>query len=389
MLIPYNTDAPVYHFPSATVGLIVTNFITFAITRGGSPESYSTWILSYGDGLNPLEWISSLFFHMGWVHLLGNMTFLWVFGLVVEGKVGWRRFLAIYLGTGIAQNLLQQIAMEFIPTNAPGSAGASGAIFGLLAISMIWAPRNDIQCYVVALLRIFDIEIAIVTMCVMFVLLQILIAMSSGLAISSGILHLVGIVMGAILGAVMVKRDLVDCENWDLFSVLHGRHRSTVELKKDRHIEPAAAIRQLSESGSFNFTAKAQELAGQIGGLIEKKKYNSALRELRQLQHLIPEHQLSEQELGDLIRGLYGQKKWDDVRPLIREFIERFPDTANSMRLRLAAILLEVEKRPKAALRATEMIESSKLRKRQVREFHKIRRAARKLVDSGHLELDQ
>ena len=56
---------------------------------------------------------------------------------------------------------------------------------------------------------------------------------------------------------------------------------------------------------------------------------------------------------------------------------------------RLAAILLEVDKRPKAALRAAEEVDESRLKPRQAKELAKIRRAAQKLIDSGHLELDR
>ncbi|MFK7821821.1 MAG: rhomboid family intramembrane serine protease, partial [Planctomycetaceae bacterium] len=70
MLIPYNTDAPVYYFPIATIGLIVVNFVCFVITNAGTSGS-DIWVLSYSDGLQPLQWVFSLFYHMGWGHLVG------------------------------------------------------------------------------------------------------------------------------------------------------------------------------------------------------------------------------------------------------------------------------------------------------------------------------
>jgi membrane associated rhomboid family serine protease len=388
MLIPYNTDAPVYHLPIATVALIAINVVCFAITGAGS-SSNEIWVLSYNDGLHPMQWVCSLFFHTGWVHLVGNMLFLWVFGLVVEGKIGWKSFLIVYFGTGLAQNLFEQLAMQWIPTNAAGSAGASGVIFGLMAIATVWAPKNEIQCYLFAFIRIFDFEIAIVTMAVCYIVLNVMIAVLNRFAVSSEILHLIGATLGFVVGAKMLQRGWVDCESWDLFSLWRGKHKATPEVGTQRHMQPAAAVKMLTESGSFNFTAKAKQRYARIGELISNKKFTSALRELQQLKHLIPDQQLSEQELGDLVRGLYSLKRWEDVRPLIREFIDRFPDRANSMRLRLTAILLEVEKRPRAALRQADQIDANQLRSRQVRELKKILRAARKLVDSGHLEVDR
>ena len=59
-------------------------------------------MLQYGT-FKPWQWITSNFMHAGFMHLLGNMFCLWGFGLVVEGKIGWWRFLLVYLGIGITQ----------------------------------------------------------------------------------------------------------------------------------------------------------------------------------------------------------------------------------------------------------------------------------------------
>ena len=370
MLIPYKTDSPIYYWPYATVGLMVANALCYFVTDGGSAD-FDSWLLAYGDGLHPLQWISSLFLHFGPMHLIGNMLFLWVFGLVVEGKVGWKKFLFIYFGLGIFQNVLEQGLMEFVPTDADGSGGASPVLFGLMAMAMIWAPKNDVQCYLVAVIRVFALDVSIWLVCAIYVVLQIVMAVWHQFEFGSEVLHLLGAMLGLLLGCVMVKRDWVDCENWDLFSVWQGQNKSTGLLEESRHVEPAAAVKKLSESGSFDFTAKAKKLAAKVDDLIAAKKFGSALRELRQLQHLVPNHQLREPQLGDLIRGLYRQKKWGDVVSLIDEFIERFPHNASGMRLRLAAILLEVDKRPKAALRAAEEVDESRLKPRQAKELAK------------------
>ena len=138
MIIPYNTDAPLYHRPVATVGLIAANTLVFLGLLGR--EDIEPWMLSFGNGLHPVEWITSLFLHAGFGHLLGNMLFLWVFGLVIEGKLGWWRFLLVYLGLGAFESAVTQVSM----LHETGYAlGASGAIFGILAMSLIWAQQRD------------------------------------------------------------------------------------------------------------------------------------------------------------------------------------------------------------------------------------------------------
>lgn len=388
MFIPYNTDAPIYHFPAATIAVIVINLGCFIATGGGAPE-YDSWILEYGNGFHPVQWISSLFFHLGVTHLAGNMLFLWVFGLVVEGKVGWRRFVGIYLGIGIVQNAVEQAVMLGVSDAQAGSAGASGVVFGLMAMSMIWAPRNEIQCLFVPVIRVFAVEISILAMSALYIFIETTIAVTSKFSMSSQVIHLAGAAVGTGVAVGMLRRGLVDCENWDLLSLWRGDNQATGGLEDYHHVEPVAAAKRLSESGSFNFTAKARRQTQKIAELIEKKKYGSALRELTQLRHLVPDHQLSQEHLGDLASGLYRQQRWDDVTPLIEEYIERFPQDAGGMRLRLCAILLEIRKRPRACLRCADLIENDSLRPQHQQELEKIRRAAEALIAEGHLELGE
>src|SRR5215216_3010987 len=156
MIIPWNTDAPIYHFPFATIGLILANTLAFvAILSAEDPEP---WLLSFGDGLHPAQWLTNVFLHADLGHLLGNMIFLWGFGLVIEGKVGWWRFLLLYLGLGAFESAVSQIAM----LGGSGFAlGASGAIYGLLAMALVWAPRNDMQCVAILGFRFFSFDFPI------------------------------------------------------------------------------------------------------------------------------------------------------------------------------------------------------------------------------------
>src|SRR5688572_9956557 len=101
MLIPYNTDAPIYHWPYATLGTIIVNLlISFGLvgaSEGSAEWIYGHFILQYGHW-NPIQWLTSNYLHAGFAHVLGNMVVLWGIGIIVEGKVGWWRFLLIYNG---------------------------------------------------------------------------------------------------------------------------------------------------------------------------------------------------------------------------------------------------------------------------------------------------
>ena len=67
--------------------------------------------MAFGDGLHPMQWITCNFLHAGLLHLVGNMLFLWSFGLIIEGKLGWYKTLAVYLGIGVVQGAIVQVLM--------------------------------------------------------------------------------------------------------------------------------------------------------------------------------------------------------------------------------------------------------------------------------------
>jgi membrane associated rhomboid family serine protease len=121
MFIPLRTDAPVYHRPWATISIIVINVLLQIWAQATQYLYVEEWIVSYGT-ITPVQWITSAFLHAGWLHCIGNMVFLWVFGLIVEGKIGWQRFLAIYFAIAVFAGAFEQVIMLW---GEGGSLGGS------------------------------------------------------------------------------------------------------------------------------------------------------------------------------------------------------------------------------------------------------------------------
>jgi len=92
-----------------------------------------------------LTLLSSMFMHGGWLHLAGNMLFLWVFGDNVEHRAGAIQFAAIYLATGVVGSLAQ---IWSDPTSPIPTLGASGAISGVLGAYLVLFPRNRVTVFV-------------------------------------------------------------------------------------------------------------------------------------------------------------------------------------------------------------------------------------------------
>ena len=113
-----------------------------------------------------------------------------------------------------------------------------------------------------------------------------------------------------------------------------------------------------------------------------------ALHEFHDTRKRFPNWELSESDLDRLANDLYKAKAFDKATPLMEEFIERFPHQADRMRLRLAAVAVEVQKRPQFALRILDRVKSQQLSDSGLRRLERVRLAAEKLVDEGVIELD-
>ena len=133
-MFPIRDHNPSGRTPYVTYALMFANiavFLSYVSILGDNRatyEFYSTWALvpawlSYGDGYTGL--FTSMFLHGGWLHLAGNMLFLWIFGDNIEDEMGHIPYLLFYLACGVAAGL-GQVVTE--PTSVVPMVGASGAI---------------------------------------------------------------------------------------------------------------------------------------------------------------------------------------------------------------------------------------------------------------------
>ena len=89
-----------------------------------------------------LTLLTSMFLHGSWMHLLGNMLYLWIVGDNVEEVLGWFRYLVVYLACGLVGSLAQVVVN---PESVTPTLGASGAIAGIMGAYVIWFPHNQIR----------------------------------------------------------------------------------------------------------------------------------------------------------------------------------------------------------------------------------------------------
>ena len=140
-MFPIRDTQPSYSKPVVTIVIILLNVLVFLFMLTLDPWTRNAFISAYGLVPEHFAWanvLTSMFLHGGWMHLIGNMWFLWIFGDNVEDILGHGKYLIFYLACGVAAALMQ--ALLTTDPRVP-MVGASGAIAGVMGAYFILYPH--------------------------------------------------------------------------------------------------------------------------------------------------------------------------------------------------------------------------------------------------------
>ena len=130
---------------TTTVLLIVANVFVFLMELGGGEPFLRHWSaipLRLMHGHHGITLVTAMFMHAGWMHIIGNMVYLWAFGPAIEDAMGSFRFLFFYLGGGLVA-MFAQVASD--PHSTIPVLGASGAIAAVMGAFLVTYPRDRIR----------------------------------------------------------------------------------------------------------------------------------------------------------------------------------------------------------------------------------------------------
>jgi membrane associated rhomboid family serine protease len=158
-MFPLRDTQPSYSRPLITVLIIILNVVVFLHEFSLDEYSRNYFIAHYG--LIPARFhfsavLTSMFLHGGWMHIIGNMWFLWIFGDNVEDAFGHVKYLVFYFLCGIAAAFTQVL---FSAGSRLPMVGASGAIAGVMGAYLIKFPRSRIVTLVFIFIFITTIEV--------------------------------------------------------------------------------------------------------------------------------------------------------------------------------------------------------------------------------------
>lgn len=159
-MIPLRSSERHYTPATVTLLLIIANVLVFLYELSlGNGRQLNHFIATYGivpDRLHLSSIVTSMFIHGGWLHILGNMWFLWIFGRGVEDIMGHAKYFVFYFACGIAAGLIHIV----VNANSPvPTVGASGAIAGVMGAYLVKFPRARIVTLVVIVFFITTVDI--------------------------------------------------------------------------------------------------------------------------------------------------------------------------------------------------------------------------------------
>ncbi len=226
-MIPLRDANPTRRTPIMTIAIMIACFVVFAYELGrlaeGGTDGLDAFVTEWGVvpaelvaawssgawlSMESLTLVTSQFLHGGWLHILSNMLFLWIFGNNIEDRLGPIRFLSFYLAGGVVAGLAQ---VAISPESTIPTIGASGAIAATLGAYLVLFPRARITSLVFLgfFYQLIDVP-ALVVLAFWFVLQLIDGLASVGIVEETGgvafFAHIGGFVFGALVGLLVAGR---------------------------------------------------------------------------------------------------------------------------------------------------------------------------------------
>lgn len=209
-----------------TYTLMIANFVIFLITmmyyKTILPElGFRPVFLSVEYLPNIYTLFTSMFLHAGFMHIFGNMLVFFFIGIAFEQRIGWKKFIAIYLLTGVFAAIFHAVTVPYI---YPGSynpwtplVGASGAIFGIMGAFAFSYP-NDRVVMPIPMFILMIVKVRVIVAVMIFIALETVITIvSGGLTQTAHFAHFGGLIGGMIFAAILIRNKTHDKKGQTIF----------------------------------------------------------------------------------------------------------------------------------------------------------------------------
>jgi membrane associated rhomboid family serine protease len=211
MIVPYRVNTLTIRTPWANLAILALNLVFFALTLSGH-LSEEWWERLALQDWQPLGFFGSQFLHIGWMHLIGNMISLWVFGNAINGIMSDLEYIGTYLLCGVLAGVLHMLV------DGRPAVGASGAIAGLFGLYLAIYPKNEITCWY-WFFRPGTFEVKGYVYIVLWFIWEIVSGVKGAARVASWA-HVGGVIAGFGTGIVLLKLQRVHLGDYDNPTIL-------------------------------------------------------------------------------------------------------------------------------------------------------------------------
>ena len=206
LFLPYKVDVQSSRKPFANYLVMIAMVAVFVLQQIYPEQRSEPFILA---GWSAKGLLGYMWLHAGYIHIIGNLVFLWVFGNAVCSKMGNLLYLPVYIATGL---LAAVIHLTF---DVRMAVGASGAVYGIFGAYFVLYPYNSIKCFFWFLAYVRRFSIAGFWIILLRVALDVVGAVSGYTAGAAYFAHIGGFVGGVILAIILLISKLVTRDSMD------------------------------------------------------------------------------------------------------------------------------------------------------------------------------
>ena len=374
--IPIGTTRPQRRVPWVNYAIIAANILIFLLTHttvhapnGATAMGLAPWCDKYmlipvatpriADGqqvlLQPalIQYITYQFLHVDWMHLLGNMAFLYVFGNALNEKIGHLSYLAFYLAGGVLAGIGQAL------TYTAPTLGASGSISAVTGLFLVLLPRIDIKLFVF-LFFYMDVFLIPSMWFILFAVAMDIIDPFLGSSEVAHMAHLAGSVSGIGMGFLLLATGLVQRDHYDMLSLItRWRRRKQYEALVSHGFDPFAGAAVTPGAPPMPILdPRIATLRDEISALLHTHNTPSAAAKYLELRQVDPRQVLAQQDQLDVANQLMSESKYEAAASAYEDYLRLYRTAPHAEQVELILGLIYARYVPRAD-RAAEMLKGA------------------------------
>jgi membrane associated rhomboid family serine protease len=341
MIIPFRTDCPLRRPPWMNWSLIGLNIAIYIATAVSSdPRIHGPLAFIHGRpirevaALNPQDpalwqYFTYQFLHENWLHVLGNMLFLYIFGNNINDRMGQLGYLMFYLAGGVFAGI-GHVAFEQTPV-----IGASGAVAAVAGAYLILLPRSNISIFYYLILLIGVVEVASIWF-VLITFMQDVVGqfwpqLLGGREAVAHVAHLSGAAFGVTVCLLLLALGLLPRDQFDVLALFsRWNRRRQYRQMVSRGYNPFAYVPpqpvDVRPSEPDPRTIRMLELRAEISEAIAHHNLPHAAFLFLELKKLDPTQVLSRQAQLDIANQLASQQSYPQAAEAYEQFLTHYPN---------------------------------------------------------------